>query len=617
MLNGDGPFVSLAKWLALVVAVLVSTVPPAAYFHFSIERKIGEITGEINVEARLVAQLISSNPDYWVFEGQRISELIAFDRAEADAQLRRVYDSRDNIVAQRPAHTPDFVWLTLKRDKQLFDYGMPVGRVEITQSLKSLCQTTLIVGTIALLAGLLVYWGLRVVPLRLLRRAWDRISYLASHDALTGLPNRMTFLDRLENALDRARRSPNPVTVYSIDLDHFKDINDTLGHAAGDLLLIQVAARMRSVLRRGDTVARLGGDEFAMIQTGIDQPQTAAALAERIIAELSQPFDLNGQEAVVGTSVGMALHGPGDTTSPQQLLTNADLALYAAKHSGRSTYRFFQEKMNAELLARKALEVDLRKALREEQLELHYQPQVNLADQRIIGLEALLRWRHAERGDVPPAEVIPVAESTGLIGPLTEWVLNNACREAVRWAPLGIAVNLSPALFRQQGLVALVENALAASGLPAARLELEITEEIMLADTETTLDKLRRLKALGVRIAMDDFGTGYSSLGYLRQFPFDKLKIDQTFIETVNQNGDAKAIVRAIINMGKALNMHVNAEGVETSAQADVLKSEGCEEVQGFLYGRPMHKRDIEALLRSTGTLGPARAEDRSLPLIA
>lgn len=618
MLDGDGPFIRLAKWLALIVALLISAGTPAAYLYFGYEGKIGEITGEMNTEAQQVSRLINGNPEYWQFEGLRIGELIGFRGESSDKQLHRVFGSDGDVIAQRPSQAPAFFWPTLSRQKVLYDYGKAVGRIELVHSLKSLYQRTMIVGIISMLAGALVYWGLRVVPLRLLRRAWERIRFLASHDELTGLPNRVTFLDRLAQAFAGARRSYTPVTVYSLDLDHFKDVNDTLGHAAGDLLLQRAARRMQECLREGDTLARLGGDEFAIFQTGIEQPETAAALAERIISELSRPFDLNGHDVVIGASVGMSISTGDDPENPEQLLMNADLAMYSSKKNGRGTYHFFQEEMNAELKARKAIEVDLRKALRDGEFELHYQPQVDLSSQRIIGLEALLRWHHAERGDVPPAEVIPVAESTGLIRPLSEWVLRTACREALNWAPLRIAVNLSPSLFQQKGLVEMVERALKESGLPADRLELEITEEILMTDTERTLDLLGRLKALGVHIAMDDFGTGYSSLSYLRRFPFDKIKIDNAFIADLHQNGDAKAIVQAIISMGHALKMQVNAEGVETIEQANILMGEGCQEVQGYLYGRPMRKKDIATLLRSAGTLLPVASDDaKTLPLRA
>lgn len=456
----------------------------------------------------------------------------------------------------------------------------------------------------------MLYWGLRIVPLRLLRRAWDQLSYLASHDALTDLPNRVTLLDRLQQALASETSARGAVTVYSLDLDRFKEVNDTLGHAAGDQLLIQAAKRMKACLRQEDTLARLGGDEFAIIQPGMSSPQTASNVAERIISALSKTFQLDGQETHIGMSIGISINSGDTAVEPDQLLVKSDLALYRSKNEGRGTYRFFQEDMNADLMARKALERDLRAALDKNELELHYQPQVNLSDQRIVGMEALLRWHHPERGDVTPATIIPIAEASGLMLPLTEWVLRRACHDALNWKPLKVAVNLSPSLFVENSLNALVKRILRETGLPPEQLELEITEEILMADTDRILITLNELRDIGVRIVMDDFGTGYSSLSYLRKFPFDKIKIDRSFVDEMSGNVAAKEIVRAIINMGHALKMQINGEGVETMEQAKFLQGEGCEEVQGYFYGRPMKKDDINTLLSMALTpIGPSAVE--------
>jgi diguanylate cyclase (GGDEF)-like protein/PAS domain S-box-containing protein len=429
------------------------------------------------------------------------------------------------------------------------------------------------------------------------REAEARIRHMAHHDALTGLPNRVLLRDRLGQALARARREGEAVAVLCLDLDGFKAVNDALGHAAGDRLLEAVAARLAASVREADTVARLGGDEFAVVQAGLAQPEAADALARRLVEALSRPFPLEGgHEAAVGTSVGVALF-PADGDGPDGLLRRADLALYRAKAEGRGAHRFFEEAMDARLQARTALERDVRRALAEERFELHYQPQVDLATGRVTGAEALLRWTDPERGPVPPSEFVPLAEETGLIVPLGEWALRAACGEASRWpAPLRVAVNLSPVQFRKPGLAATVARVLRETGLEASRLELEITEGVLLRDTEATVAELRALRALGVRVAMDDFGTGYSSLGYLRRFPFDKIKIDRAFVADLGRSADAAAIVRAVVGLGHGLGMRANAEGVETAEQAAMLKAAGCGEVQGYHFGRPMPAGEFAAL---------------------
>jgi diguanylate cyclase (GGDEF)-like protein len=600
-LDSDGPFVALAKLAAAVLALVISIGFPAGYFYFGYEREKARINGEIELLARQVSQLISANPEYWQFETHRIAELIRDRDHDAKANLHRVLDKRGEVVAQSPDPAPAFGWPPVRAEKTLYDYGHPVGTLQLLHSLRSLYQRGMLVTVLAVLGGALAYAAFRFLPLRSLQRAWDRVAYLASHDALTGLPNRVLFLDRLESVIAAAPRQNDVVTVHSLDLDHFKDVNDTLGHAAGDSLLKQAAQRMQDCLRQGDTLARLAGDEFAIIQGGTEKPITAEILAKRVIDELGRPFNLDGHEAVVGVSIGMATFSPDQPASPDQLLMNADLALYKSKNSGRGTYHFFREDMDAALQARKALEIDLRHALRTDQLTISYQPQVDLVTQRIVGLEALIRWHHPSRGDVPPVEFIPVAESTGLIRPLSEWALRTACIDAARWAPLRLAVNLSASQLQQKNIVAMVEQALQESGLPADRLELEITEEVLISDTKRTLDVLNAFKRMGVRIAMDDFGTGYSSLAYLRRFPFDKIKIDRAFVADVAGNSDARAIVRAIVGLSEALSMRINAEGVETVEQAQTLLAEGCKEVQGYLYGHPMTREEMDALLADTG----------------
>jgi diguanylate cyclase (GGDEF)-like protein len=427
------------------------------------------------------------------------------------------------------------------------------------------------------------------------RRSEAKIAHMAHHDALTGLPNRVKLNGQLEQALARVKRG-EVIAAHLLDLDHFKHVNDTLGHAAGDKLLKLVTERLRALVRETDTIARMGGDEFAILQAGVGQPAEAGALALRVIEAVSEPYDIDGQQVNIGTSVGIAI-GPGDGLTPDVLMRNADLALYGAKGDGRGAFRFFEPAMDAQMQERRTMERDLRRALAAGQFELHYQPVVNLESNEISAFEALIRWHHPERGLIPPATFIPLAEEIGFIVPLGEWAMRQACTTAATWPDdLRVAVNLSPAQFRNPGLVNVVVGALAASGLPAHRLELEITETILLQDNEGTLAVLYQLRELGVLIAMDDFGTGYSSLSYLQSFPFDRIKIDRSFVKDIADGLGSLNIVRAVAAMAKGLNMATTAEGVETQEQRDTVKSEGCTEMQGYLFSKPLPAAEIERL---------------------
>jgi diguanylate cyclase (GGDEF)-like protein len=430
------------------------------------------------------------------------------------------------------------------------------------------------------------------------RRSEAKIAHMAHHDALTDLANRVLLNERLEDALTRVHRN-EIVAIHHIDLDQFKAVNDTLGHPAGDKLLKMVADRLRRLVRESDTIARMGGDEFAIAQVAIADPADATALAQRIIKSMSEPFDIDGRQAVVGASVGIAV-GPGDGSSPDDLLRNADLALYRAKGDGRGTFRFFESEMDLQMQARRILEQDLRKALPAGEFELYYQPVVNLASNEVSGFEALIRWNHPEQGVVAPGAFIPLAEDIGLIVPIGEWVIRQACATAARWPEdLHVAVNISAIQFRNPGLLQVIVGALAASGLPATRLEIEITETVLLQDKETTLAILHQLRALGVGISMDDFGTGYSSLTYLQCFPFDKIKIDRSFVKDITENTGSLNIVRAVAALANGMGMTATAEGVETREQLDKITSEGCTEVQGFLFSKPLPVHEIERLFLS------------------
>jgi diguanylate cyclase (GGDEF)-like protein/PAS domain S-box-containing protein len=429
------------------------------------------------------------------------------------------------------------------------------------------------------------------------KRAEARVAFMAHHDALTSLPNRVLLRMRMEEMLGRARRSALGVAALCIDLDNFKAVNDTLGHSFGDLLLQEVAVRLRSTLGEHDMVARLGGDEFAVLRADATTPAEVGALAERIIDVVSAPYSLDGHQVSIGASVGIAL-APGDADDADRLLKNADMALYRAKGDGKGACRFFEAEMDARLQARRRLEIDLRAAVAAEALELHYQPLIALDRRGVSGFEALLRWHHPEHGMVPPSDFVPVAEETGLIGAIGAFVLRRACADAARWPdPVTVAVNLSPLQFRNGALLQTVKDALERSSLPPRRLELEITETVLLDRSDHVLATLHALRALGVRISMDDFGTGYSSLSYLRSFPFDKLKIDRSFVRDLGSNPDSQAIVRAIIGLGESLGIAITAEGVENEADLACLEEEGCKEAQGFLFSRARPQSEVLDML--------------------
>ena len=438
------------------------------------------------------------------------------------------------------------------------------------------------------------------------REAQAQIAHMARHDALTNLPNRRLFREQLEQALRRIRRNEQ-VGVLCVDLDQFKDVNDSLGHPIGDELLRQVATRLNGCVRSVDTVARLGGDEFAVVQIGGEpQPLDVSALAARIVEVIGAPYEIQGDQIVVGASIGISV-APNDGSDPDQLLRNADMALYRAKMDGRGTYRFFEAGMDARAQTRRLLMQDLRSALLRDEFEVYYQPIYDLAVDRVICFEALLRWNHPLRGIILPTDFVPLAEETGLIVPIGDWVLRKACADAAGWPPdVDVAVNLSPAQFKNRKLVASIIAALSASGLAAHRLELEITESVLLHDSAATLEALHKLREYGVRISMDDFGTGYSSLSYLRSFPFDKIKIDQSFIHELAAQGDSIAIVRAVTGLGKSLGIATTAEGVETDEQLALLRAEGCTQVQGYLFSVPQPAAEVMKMLATRQVRGVA-----------
>jgi diguanylate cyclase (GGDEF)-like protein len=587
----------LITGLVAFAALIVAVVPPLAYFAAARSRLHGVLEAGVHVYAAEVGNIARQNPMLWNAlagnaGGDDFASLpIGAPQASGFAlvpERRQVRNIAGQIVIDAAPIRPLAPPILSAREPVMND-ALRLGEAEVSRSLRGILAVTGGLTLATSLLGLLIFTTLRVVPLRLLRQALDRAAYLSAHDQLTDLPNRRMFADRLEQALLMRARDGMQVAVHCLDLDHFKDVNDTLGHAAGDMLLRGVAARLRTCLRGSDTLARLGGDEFVVIQPHLREPGDAAVLAHRLIAAVLPTFDLAGHQATVGVSIGIAVtlpHAPADTLL---MLRDADLALYQAKSEGRGRFCFYAPEMNARLLERRAAETDLRAAVANQALVLLYQPQVDLYTGETCGAEALLRWNRPGFGMVAPDQFIGLAEDTGLIIPIGHWVLQEACSEATAWpVHMRIAVNVSPVQLRQPRFCDVVAQVLADTGLAASRLELELTESLLLTDTQETLETLAHLRALGVRLAMDDFGTGYSGFGYLQKFRFDKIKIDRSFISRLGVDPNATAIVRAVVGLSGAIGACANAEGVETHQQAELLRQQGCHEVQGYLYGRPM-----------------------------
>ena len=511
----------------------------------------------------------------------------------------------EDVIGQTPrmlgsgVHSREF-YQAMWRDLNIL--GAWKGEIEDRRKDGSLYPASLSISTVRDSNGRITHYVAVFSDITERKASEARIAYLAQHDALTGLPNRALLQDRLDQALAQATRQGKRIALMFLDLDRFKTINDSLGHVTGDKLLQRAAERLRQCVRETDTVSRQGGDEFIIVLTGIDLPDEAGRVAAKILDQLDPAFEVDGQQLRTSFSIGIALF-PEDGASPESLMKNADTAMYHAKESGRNTYRFFDERMNVNTLERLQLENGLRQALDRGELQLAYQAQVELASGRIIGVEALLRWASETLGPVPPPRFIPLAEECGLIIPIGDWVLREACRQARRWQdaglpPVPVGVNLSALQFRRSDIVAGVAAALAESGLDGRWLELELTESLLMESGPEVIVTLGKLKALGVRLSIDDFGTGYSSLAYLKRFPVDRLKIDQSFVRDLAQDPDDAVIIRAIIQLGRNLRLEVIAEGTETIEQMDFLRREGCTAAQGYLFSRPVPAEAIPALLQ-------------------
>jgi diguanylate cyclase (GGDEF)-like protein/PAS domain S-box-containing protein len=552
-----------------------------------------DIAWEMDHNLRIVSSCdsLATGVAYSCFEGKTVQDILGGDPASdrlLDTQMRHLgaHQPFRGIVHAVPASDGKFLWLETN--------GNPIFDSE----------------------G--VFQGYRGTTRDITRRKTDeaRIIYHTRRDWLTDLPSRLSVRERLQEALAAMKEGKFLATLV-LDLDDFKLTNDTLGHAVGDCVLHAVGERLAASVRHGDLVARLGGDEFAIVQADLDEPAEAGAFAHRLADLMSRPYELGGHRIVASVTIGIALAG-ADEIEPEQILKNAAIALSVAKVEAQGSWRFFKPEMLEILEARRRLEADLRNALENEEFELFYQPLYKVESGEICAFEALVRWRHPQRGMIMPSEFIPIAEETGLIVPLGEWILLKACLEAVTWREhISVAVNLSSLQFRNTTPVKAVIEALALTGLAPGRLELEITETVLMLEGNATLTALHELRALGVRISMDDFGTGYSSLSYLRKFPFDKIKIDRSFIQDLNQKQSGIAIVHAIAALGSSLHLATTAEGIETMEQFEIVRAEGCTEVQGFLFSPPRPANEIPRLLSACGPDAAAEQGYARRPLMS
>lgn len=584
--------VRFATLMAFTTSMTLAFTPPLLFYYFGANYEQGLTEAEAKIHSRTVSQLIGRNPTMWQFETLRINEFI--ENTDPENQIK-VLNALGETVTQAGPETVSRPLTSVRRP--LFDAGRPVGELVVTHSLWDVAVGSMMVFVVTALVSFGAFFILRTFPLKLLKRAHEQALFLASHDPLTKLPNRSLFNNSLLHSIVDVERQGSSMAVLCLDLDHFKEVNDILGHAAGDDLLCQASERMTKTLRKNDMLARLGGDEFAIVQRHIESPLESSVLAQRLIETLSAPFDLDGNEVLIGVSIGISTRNPGDEINGEILLRHSDMALYGAKNNGRGTFRHFEQDMNDALVARKKIELSLRRAISDNELELHYQPQVDLETNSIKGVEALLRWNHKTDGLISPDQFIPLAEECGLIVSIGDWVIREACRQAKDWPDLTFAVNVSPIQFRQGNLVKTVQDALEAENIDPKRLEIEITEGVLLSHTDETISTLKELQDLGIKIAMDDFGTGYSSLSYLRRFPFDKIKIDKSFTTDLGTCIAADSIIEAVIKLGASMGMTSNAEGVETIEQANLLRDQGCKEVQGFHFSKPMPSASICELL--------------------
>lgn len=595
----------LLTGIAAMVAGCVAVLLPALTATVGLSSLGSILQTEAEINSRLVSRIINANPELWKAETARLEEVLRRQPSDRTPENRLVADLDGAVVSQVRAELDAPL---LERTAPVHDAGTVVGTIRVQRSLRPLVVQSAWVGALGVLLGTIVFVVLRVLPLRALRSTQDRLLHEATHDGLTGLPNRVLFRDRLEQAMRRAQQTRRPMALMFMDLDNFKTINDGLGHAFGDQVLRHVAAVMQGALAQGmgpsrrrndgaSTVARLGGDEFTAIVESAGTTHDTAGLADRILDALRRPVVIEGRELELSGSIGIAMY-PQDNTDLDLLLRQADMALYRAKDLGRNTHHFFNEELNRSIQQRISMEQDLRGALDRREFLLHYQPKATLDSHEITGVEALLRWQRPGEGLVPPDRFIRILEESALIIPVGSWVLDRACAQLAAWdrqglPPLSLSVNLSARQFRDPGLPGLVSSTLARHGLAAHRIELEITETLLMDDNDLSQEILVALARIGVRVAIDDFGTGHSSLSYLKRFKVNTLKIDRSFLRDVPNDADNCAIASAVAALAHSLGLSVVSEGVERVEQLEFLQSIDCDEVQGYLIGRPMPPEDV------------------------
>ena len=627
----------IIAWLTALIIFGMVLIGPIAYFLISYNYMLGVLETEADIDSVLITQMINANPEFWEFEHERLNELLA-RRLTEYPESRHVFNKQNTVVAE---YVDTLKPPVIRRSRYVWDSAMVVGSVEISRSLIPLIKKSGFLAAASLTAGLALFTILYKLPIRTIQRAEEelkkaydelerrvsertaglnkaneglkdeiaarkkseeRIHFLAYYDSVTGLPNRTFLQELLNRAIAYAQRHKTTGALLYFDLDNFKRINDTFGHAAGDRLLQVAAERITNVLRKTDTIARstdgddivsrMGGDEYVVLLQNVNKLIDIDRVANRILKEISYPFDLQGHEVVMSASMGICVF-PSGGENAEDLLKNADAAMYHAKKQGKNNYQFYSEALNAKAIEILNLERDLRRAIEQEEILLYYQPKLDASSRKVVGMEALVRWKHKEKGMISPAEFIPLAEETGLIVPLGERVLFVACLQANAWRTTGfenahISVNLSVRQFDHKNLVDVIEQTLRTTGLPPQNLELEITESSVMRKPEEAIAVLQKLKTLGIKISIDDFGTGYSSLSYLRRLPIDSLKIDRSFIMHATTNPADAAIVRGIIALAHSLKLKVIAEGVETEEQFEFLRSVDCDEVQGYLFSKPL-----------------------------
>jgi diguanylate cyclase (GGDEF)-like protein len=593
----------LLQWTAWALVTLLTLGAPAVAFVLGLQFERGVLVTAAGSRAHAVTQRIAENPQMWRYEVYRITDLLARSVLPSDANDRRSVEAVDGSLVAENRPPAELQAPVIRETAALHDAGRVVGALVVERSMRPLLYRTAGVAGVAMVLGATLLVLLTRLPLRALQRAEAELKHKAFHDDLTGLHNRDAFRRLLDDAIRRADQLRAQLAVLYIDLDRFKHINDTMGHDAGDEVLVAVAQRLLGSVRSSDVVARLSGDEFAVLVDGLAGDAQAGEIADTLLARFEQPFTVRGRDWHLSCSVGLSIY-PQHARESDKLLAFADTAMLHAKSSGRSARSLYNENMQESVARRIGLENDLRGALLRGEFELHYQPLVALKGGRITGAEALLRWRHPERGLVPPLDFIAVLEETGMIHAVGAWVLEEACARMRDWLAAGLplarlAVNVSALQFaREAAFVEQVREALQRTGLPPHHLQLELTEGVLMSDSERSLALLSELSALGVSLAIDDFGTGYSSLSYLRSFPVDTLKVDRSFVRDMCTDSKDASIVSAIVHMAHSLDLKVTAEGIERADQLAALTKLGCDTAQGYLLGRPMPEADLVARLQ-------------------